>query len=154
MSNALTSLTVLLAALLVACGDATEAPPAGSSAVVVQVFKSPNCGCCVGWADHMERNGFRVETTDVSDLSAIKRRHGVPADGESCHTALVEDYVIEGHVPAADIERLLAERPAVLGLMVPGMPRGSPGMESPFPEPYTVYAFHADGQRTVFSEHE
>lgn len=154
MLKAATSLAVLLAALCVACGDSAEPPPAASSTVVVQVFKSPNCGCCEGWADHMERNGFRVETTNVRDLSTIKRRHGVPADGDSCHTALVEDYVVEGHVPASDIERLLTERPAVRGLMVPGMPRGSPGMESPFPEPYTVYAFEDDGSRTAFSEHE
>jgi hypothetical protein len=108
----------------------------------------------VKWADHLAANGFRVETSDVRDLDGVKRRYGVPADSEACHTAVVEGYVVEGHVPASDVERLLDERPAVRGLVVPGMPLGSPGMESPTPEPYTVYAFDESGSRTVFSRHD
>jgi len=95
-----------------------------------------------------------VETTDVGDLNAVKRRHGVPPNAEACHTALVDGYVVEGHVPASDIERLLRERPSVRGLVVPGMPHGSPGMESATPEPYTVYAFDEAGGRSVFSRHD
>lgn len=137
--------------ILAACGPSE---PESASKAVVQIFKSPTCGCCVKWADHLESKGFRVETADVRDLAAVKRQHDVPPNAESCHTALVEGYVVEGHVPASDIARLLRERPSVRGLVVPGMPRGSPGMESPNPEPYTVYAFDDDGARTVFARHE
>ncbi|MFQ5418708.1 MAG: DUF411 domain-containing protein [Myxococcota bacterium] len=120
----------------------------------VEVFKSPTCGCCAKWADHLEASGFRVRTTDVADLQEVKRRHGVPPHSESCHTAIVDGYVVEGHVPASDIARLLRERPEVRGLVAPGMPRGSPGMESPTPEPYVVYTFDEAGHRAVFSRHE
>lgn len=119
----------------------------------VEVFKSPTCGCCTKWADHLETNGFRVQSTDVTNLSEIKRRHGVPQHSQACHTAVVDGYVIEGHVPASDIKRLLRERPAVRGLVAPGMPLGSPGMESRTPHPYSVYSFDEAGRRTLFSRH-
>lgn len=113
------------------------------------VYKSPSCGCCQGWAGHLRSNGFRVTVKNVDDLDPIKASAGVPDALISCHTAMVGGYVIEGHVPAASIRRLLAERPDVRGLAVPGMPAGSPGMEGAGSEPYTVLAFDAAG-RTRF----
>ncbi len=112
----------------------------------ITVYKSPWCGCCGGWVDHVRAAGFAVEVHDVEDLTPIKRVAGVPGDLASCHTASVNGYAIEGHVPADVIRRLLAERPAVRGLAVPGMPVGSPGMEGPSPEPYAVYAFTDNGR--------
>ena len=137
---------------LVACGGSAEREAA--SATLVRVYKTPTCGCCNEWIGHLEQNGFRVEATDVRDLAAVKRRHGVPPDAEACHTALVDGYVVEGHVPAADVARLLRERPDALGLAVPGMPLGSPGMESETPEPYTVHVFDEAGLGAVFARHE
>ena len=121
----------------------------------VQVFKTPTCGCCKNWVEHLEKAGFDVEVKDLPDLASIKRENGVPAELVSCHTALVDGYVIEGHVPASDIERLLAERPAVSGLAVPDMPLGSPGMEHPDPsrhQPYDVMSFGQGGVQ-VFASH-
>ncbi len=121
----------------------------------IQVFKTATCGCCTKWIDHLEGAGFEVEAKDLPDLASLKRENGVPAELSSCHTALVAGYVIEGHVPAADIERLLAERPAISGLAVPEMPLGSPGMEHPDPsrhQPYQVMSFGKDGIQ-VFASH-
>ena len=103
----------------------------------------------------MEQSGFAVKTENLSDLSAVKQRYQVPADLQSCHTAIVDGYVIEGHVPAADIDRLLAERPQIVGLAVPGMPIGSPGMEiqGMAAEPYQVIAFSAEGKQSVFADY-
>ena len=122
---------------------------------VVHVHKSPTCGCCSKWVEHMREQGFQVRTTDTQDLTQFKRNHGVPAALESCHTALVAGYVLEGHVPAADIKRLLEERPALAGLAVAGMPIGSPGMEVPgtAAQPYEVIAFRNDGRTDVFAKH-
>ncbi|MDH5306080.1 MAG: DUF411 domain-containing protein [Myxococcales bacterium] len=120
----------------------------------VTVYKSATCGCCKAWVRHLEASGFDVEMHDVDDLKPLKAEHGVPSQLASCHTALVDGYVIEGHVPASDIARLLAQRPKVVGLSVPGMPIGSPGMEGPNPEPYRVLAFDAEGRTEVFASHE
>jgi hypothetical protein len=117
------------------------------------VYKSPSCGCCVRWIDHLEENGFSVVPRDVPDTRPVKQKLGVPVRLGACHTGLVEGYVIEGHVPATDVARLLRERPPVLGLAVPGMPIGSPGMEGPRPEPYSVFSFDASGRTEVFSSH-
>jgi hypothetical protein len=115
-------LAFLLAPLaLLACAQAT--------AQTIDVIKSPYCGCCAQWVEHLRANGFTVRVTDVEDLDPVARQHGVPDELRSCHTATVGGYVIEGHVPAADIRRLLDERPQATGLAVPGMPIGSPGME-------------------------
>jgi hypothetical protein len=119
----------------------------------MQVYKSRTCGCCNKWIDHVRAAGFSVDATDVDDVQPYKRQYNVPAQLGSCHTALVERYVIEGHVPADDIIRLLRERPEVLGLAVPGMPMGSPGMEGPTAEPYDTLAFAADGTTSVFATH-
>lgn len=118
----------------------------------VTVYKSPTCGCCGDWVKHMRANGFQVEAHDVNDVSPMRRRYGVPGSLASCHTAVVGGYAIEGHVPAADIKRLLRERPKVVGLAVPGMVIGSPGMEQGAPQPYETLAFDAQGSR-VFARH-
>ena len=119
----------------------------------IVVYKSPTCGCCTEWVAHLRRHGFPVKTEDVEELQPVKARHGVPADLQSCHTALVAGYVVEGHVPADLVERLLRERPKVVGLAVPGMPAGSPGMEVPGAraERYQVLAFDRSGKTRVFA---
>jgi hypothetical protein len=119
----------------------------------VTVYKSPTCGCCKLWARHLQANGFSVKPVDVQDVNAYKLKHGVPFDAGSCHTAVVDGYVIEGHVPAADIKRLLKERPKVKGLAVPGMPLGSPGMEGPTRERYNVLSFDAAGNMKVYARY-
>jgi hypothetical protein len=121
----------------------------------VMVHKSPTCGCCVVWVKHLEAAGFSVKTQDSNDMDAIKSRLGVPAGKGSCHTAEVGGYFVEGHVPAADIKRLLAEKPDARGLTVPGMPLGSPGMEVPDGrvQPYAVELVGRDGRTRVYSRH-
>jgi hypothetical protein len=123
--------------------------------VRLTVFKSPTCGCCSKWVDHVKAAGFTVEVHDVEEMDPVKDRLGVPPDLRSCHTAQVEGYLIEGHVPAADIERLLGTRPKVAGLAVPGMPRSTPGMAVPGApaEPYTVLSFQKDGGTQVYARH-
>jgi hypothetical protein len=122
----------------------------------VAVAKSPTCGCCGTWVEHMRAAGFDVEVKEVSDdaLAALKRRLGLAPQHASCHTGQVEGYFIEGHVPAEDVERLLAERPDALGLAVPGMPIGSPGMEmGSTREPYDTLLIGANGEASVFARH-
>jgi len=125
------------------------------SGPAVQVYKDPTCGCCALWVEHLRKAGFTATVTDVEDMTALKTKHGVPPRARSCHTAVTGDYVIEGHVPAADVQRLLKERPSVVGIGVPGMPIGSPGMEvaGVKPQPYDVLAFDKAGQTTVFASH-
>jgi hypothetical protein len=138
---------ILLATAVSGCGGV-------SSAETVTIYKSPTCGCCVKWAEYLEANGFEVETIDVPDVKPLKAEKGVPARLASCHTALVGGYVVEGHVPAADIHRLLKERPPVDGIAVPGMPIGSPGMEGPNPESYDVVTFDDGATIDVFATHQ
>lgn len=107
----------------------------------IQVFKTPTCGCCGMWVDHLVESGFEVEVHDNPDLSAIKQMAGVPDHLRACHTAKIGEYTIEGHIPADAIKKLLAKRPKIKGLAVPGMPAGSPGMPSSTPERYDVIAF-------------
>lgn len=121
---------------------------AGSS---IKVYKTPTCGCCEMWVDHLSTSGFDVSAEDLADLDTIKQMAGVPDHLISCHTGLIEGYTIEGHVPAAAIRKLLAERPKIGGLAVPGMPAGSPGMPSPNPERYDVFAFGSDQDRVFMS---
>ncbi len=116
------------------------------------VYKTPWCGCCAGWVKDMEANGHLVSVTDMESLDSIKAMAGVPDDLQACHTALVDGYVIEGHVPAVDIERLLSERPKATGLAVPGMPMGAPGMGGE-PEPYDVVLFSADGATSIYAQY-
>jgi len=120
----------------------------------VDVYKSETCSCCKSWVAHLQQNGLNVRPHDVADVVPYKIRAGVTPALAACHTATVEGYVIEGHVPAADIKRLLAERPDARGLAVPGMPVGSPGMEDGNrKEPYDVLLIHRDGSATVFASH-
>jgi len=119
----------------------------------VTVNKSPLCGCCQFWVEYLEKNNFKVVVHDRDDMTPVKRRLEVPQNLASCHTATVDGYVIEGHVPAASITKLLKERPAVSGIAVPGMPIGSPGMEGPNPESYEVIAYKRNGERKVFTRH-
>jgi hypothetical protein len=122
---------------------------------VMTVYRSPTCGCCGDWVEHMRAEGFTVEVENVQDLVAVKNRLGVPMPLGSCHTAVVGDYLVEGHVPADDVKRLLAEAPDAAGLAVPGMPIGSPGMEvegTPA-QPYDVLAFARDGATRVFARY-
>ena len=116
----------------------------------VEVYKSPTCGCCGEWVKHMRANGFPVTINDVPDADAFRAKAGVPAALAACHTALVDGYVVEGHVPAADVRKLLVERPKALGLAVPGMPASAPGMDSSRPSPYQVLLIQADGATRVY----
>lgn len=118
----------------------------------ITVYSSPTCGCCSKWVDHLEANGFDVTRESMTSVREKKQELGVPRSLISCHTAVVEGYIIEGHVPADLIRRLLKEKPDVAGLAVPRMPIGSPGMEGPNPEPYDVIAFKKDGTQDVFAK--
>jgi hypothetical protein len=120
----------------------------------VTVYKSPTCGCCGKWVEHMQASGFAATTTNTPDMAPIKEKHGVPARLQSCHTSLVGGYVIEGHVPAEDIRRLLREKPAIVGLAAPGMPAGSPGMDVPNSPGYDVLSFDKAGNTKVFASHK
>ena len=158
------SLLVIVAGLS-ACAPTTGAPIAVVAAVeqsaevhglpVALVHKSPTCGCCGLWVDHLKEAGFQVEVRNSEDVMPVKQRLGVPYGKGSCHTAEIADYFIEGHVPAEDIKRLLAEKPDAKGLVLPGMPMGSPGMEGPegTARPYTVELVARDGTTSSFSQH-
>ena len=127
---------------------------AGGTAPSIHVYKSPTCGCCGDWIDHLEENGFDVTATNSNDMGRIKAEAGLLPGLGSCHTAIVNDYVVEGHVPADDIKRLLSEAPKATGLSVPGMPAGSPGMEmGDRKDHYKVILFNEQGQTRVFAEH-
>jgi hypothetical protein len=115
---------------------------------VITVHKDPSCGCCTGWAQHLQKAGFVTRVVETKDLDAVRRRLGVPDDLAGCHTAEISGYVVEGHVPADALKRLLAERPSAAGLAVPGMPAGSPGMEGGKPELYEVVLFAPQQRRT------
>jgi hypothetical protein len=127
---------------------------AGAESEVVEVYKTPWCGCCSAWVDHLEANGFDVRVHKVEDLAPIKQKLGVPSSLQSCHTAEVGGYTFEGHVPAVDMQRVLKEKPELQGLAVPGMPIGSPGMETGGePDQYDVIQFGEDGQAVYSSHH-
>ncbi|HRN61001.1 MAG TPA: DUF411 domain-containing protein [Luteimonas sp.] len=160
----LPSAIAALSLLLGACGAAEPATapaaiaataPAEAAAPLLTVYKHPTCGCCGLWNEHIHEAGFRVEAHDREDMAAVKAEAGVPMALASCHTAKVGGYFIEGHVPAADVARLLRERPAARGLAVPGMPLGSPGMEHPqgIVHPYAVLLVLEDGSTREFSRY-
>jgi hypothetical protein len=140
--------------LMVAAAAAAQRP---SSPPPMEVFKTPTCGCCSKWVDHVRAAGIPVQVTDLSSeaLDALKAKHGIPRTAQSCHTGLIAGYVIEGHVPVADVQRLLKEKPAVSGIAVGGMPIGSPGMEVPGqrPQPYNSITFDKQGTVKVFAAH-
>ena len=175
MARPLASWTVLAACALALAACRPSAPPAdaatadldaraqdaavtlptalvGADAPTMTVFKSPTCGCCAMWVEHMEAAGFTVETRDRDDMAAVKDSLGLPSDLASCHTGVVDGYVVEGHVPAEHVARLLDERPEALGLSVPGMPIGSPGMEmGDRRDPYDVLVVDRAGEAAVFA---
>ena len=135
-------------------GHAAHAAVAlGTAADTVVVYKDPQCGCCTNWVDHMRNAGFTMVVHDTTGMNAVKTRLGVGDDLVSCHTATVGGYVVEGHVPAADIARLLREKPKVAGLAVPGMPMGSPGMEGPTVQRYDVVTFDKGAATGVWAKH-
>ncbi|MFO1364830.1 MAG: DUF411 domain-containing protein [Burkholderiales bacterium] len=136
----------LAATALAARADAAPLPEA-------VVYKSPTCGCCNDWVKHLRAHGFAVKTMEVNDLGPVRQRFGVPDRLASCHTAVIGGYAVEGHVPAAAVKRLLAEKPSVVGISVPGMPNGSPGMEGPRSEPFTVVVFDERGNAKVFESY-
>lgn len=142
-------LLAFLAGALVTSGLLIARTSSGGERVTV--YKSPTCGCCAKWVDHLEANGFRVKVVDLSDVTPVKIRHGVPGDLGSCHTAVVGEYFVEGHVPAEEIQRMLEDEAPIAGLAVPGMPIGSPGMEGPRSEPYDIIAVEKDGGRRIFA---
>lgn len=123
-------------------------------AATMTVYKDPSCGCCGKWVEHVEKHGFIVKTVATEDMMAVKKRLGVPDAQMSCHTTKVGNYVVEGHVPAADIKRLLAQKPKARGIAVAGMPMGAPGMEhGDHRQPYSTMLIGADGKTSVFARH-
>ncbi len=154
--------TPATSAVVATASAATAAPvdvtttPAKQNLPLVKVHKDPNCGCCGGWAEHMQAAGFPVQINDTTDMGAVKERLHISDNMMSCHTAEIDGYVVEGHVPVSAIHKLLAERPKARGLVLPGMPIGSPGMESPdgYTQPFTVSLLAEDGSLSAFSKHE
>jgi hypothetical protein len=164
-------LAIAMAFALVACTKNKEAPPADTAAVSVserqsggaqatpsvtpvsiKVYKTPTCGCCKAWVEHLEQNGFKVEVMDMPDLSSVKAKYGVKPEMQACHTAIVDNYVVEGHVPADVILKMINDKPAIAGIAVPGMPMGSPGMEAGgAKESYTVLSFDSTGKSSVYA---
>jgi hypothetical protein len=124
-----------------------------ANAAQLTVMKSPYCGCCAKWIEHVQQHGFTVKVVDTEDMASVKKRLGVPDRLASCHTTMAGGYFIEGHVPAADIKRLLAQKPKATGIAVPGMPAGSPGMEAAGKEPYATVLVRADGTTGIFARH-
>lgn len=156
-SNRFTSIVRGSALVILAAGLLGSAPHLPHEHEVV-VHRSATCGCCIKWVEHMRAEGFRVQEVVEPDMGPVRTQHGVPAELTSCHTAVVGGYVIEGHVPAEVIRQMLAERPAIVGLTVPQMPEGPPGMEAmaapgaaPKQLPYDVLAFDAEGQTRVYA---
>ena len=145
--------SVAFIAVIVAARTTASQQTAGGP--LVEVFKSPTCGCCSKWVEHLRANGFAVRTTDLNDLHQIKSSRGIPAELQSSHTAIVGGYVVEGHVPASDVQRLLKEKPGVVGIAVGGMPVGSPGMEfrDLKPQAYNVMSFDKAGKTAVYAKH-
>jgi hypothetical protein len=145
------NIAVLLA--VAATSHSAFGQPQAAAMPHVAVYKSPTCGCCGKWIAYMQTKGYTTTVTNLTDVAPIKVKYQVPPRLQSCHTSMVGGYVIEGHVPAEDIRRLLRERPAIVGLAAPGMPAGAPGMDVPNSPPYDVIAFEKDGRTRVFATH-
>lgn len=128
----------------------SEEPPRTGERITV--YKSPTCGCCSGWIAHLRREGFDVETDSTQDMAAIKERYGIPGTAQSCHTAVIGDYVVEGHIPASVIADMLAERPDIKGIALPGMPDGSPGMPGRKTETWEILSLEHGGDVSLFTE--
>lgn len=147
--TALLATVAALGAGALAADSRKATPPADE----IMVYKTPTCGCCGKWVEHMKANGFTATVKDTVDLAPIKARLGVPASMQSCHTTVVNGYVVEGHVPAETVRKLLKERPPVVGIAAPGMPRGSPGMEGPVKDRFDVVTFDRSGHSRVYTSH-
>lgn len=132
-----------------------ETEPSYRGVKEMTVYRSPNCGCCGGWIEHAKRHGFEVTDIKTDDLAAIKQKYNLPTQLASCHTTVIDGYVMEGHIPVDDIKRFLTQKPDYAGLAVPGMPIGTPGMESgDIKQPFEVVAFNKDGAVEVFNEYQ
>lgn len=142
-----------LALIVLSTVCAGSALAQNQSPIRLEMYKSPYCGCCGKWAEHLQKSGFQVVTHEVEDVPAMRKKLGIPDRLGSCHSAKVGNYVFEGHVPATDIQRLLKEKPKALGLAVPGMPPGSPGMDIPNSPPYETLLVQADGSTQTFAKH-
>jgi hypothetical protein len=153
MSDSISRRTLLARGSVLALGltGLARLLPASPRKTALLVYKDPGCGCCEQWVTYMRTAGFEVSVRNTSDMDPIKRRYHVGPDLASCHTALVEGYVIEGHVPADLVQRLIREKPKVVGLTVPGMVTGSPGMEGPNPQAYQVLSFDLAGKTSVYA---
>ena len=147
MSDRLRNVTRRSALGLAAAFLVLQRSPAEAESPAILVHKDPNCSCCSGWVKHLKDAGFAVTVDETADLQPVRKWLAVPADLAACHTAEVDRYVVEGHVPAVAVRRLLEERPAAIGLSVPGMPAGSPGMEGGTPRPYDVVLFGKTGRQ-------
>jgi hypothetical protein len=141
----ITRRALLFSAVPLAIAGSVRAAP-----VAVTLYKSPECGCCEGYADYLRHYDFTVTVKATNDLADISRKAGIPTDLQGCHTAFIDGYVVDGHVPVEAIEKLLAERPAIRGITLPGMPEGSPGMSGEKIGPLTIYAIGQDGKPSVF----
>ena len=150
-ASTLLRVSTVAAVAIAALGTTALLRAPSAAAPTVTVYKSASCGCCGKWIAHLREAGFTVVAYDTEDLPSVRTNMGVPFRLTSCHTARVGKYVVEGHVPADLIQRLLAEHPALAGLSVPGMVTGSPGMEGPGAEPYDVIAWDRDGKTTVYA---
>jgi hypothetical protein len=144
--------TAFLALTLVTAAATPSADPIPRQTKIT-VYKDPSCGCCKSWIEHLIKHGYAVDAKDTPAMTEVKRTLGIPDALTSCHTAVVNGYLIEGHVPAADIARLLKEKPKVAGLAVPGMVTGSPGMEGPSKQHYQVLSFDKNGKTKVFASY-
>ncbi len=153
MAESLTRRTFLIraAALAAAAPLVTAQGQALPPAIRITVYKDPNCGCCANWNDAMRKAGFQVDVRDTPNIAAVKGNLGVPEALASCHTGVVAGYLFEGHVPPDLVRQVLREKPAIVGLFVPGMPMGSPGMEGPSPERYDIIALGRDQRRSVYA---
>ena len=143
----------LLVFSAISFGSALAEGKSQGNPLKLEMYKSPYCGCCGKWAEHLQKNGFEVVTYEVKDVPAMRKKLGIPDRLGSCHSAKVGNYVFEGHVPASDIRRLLKEKPKALGLAVPAMPAGAPGMDIPDSPPYETLLVQTDGSTRVFAKH-
>lgn len=146
---------LLMVVLLLNLSFGLNAEEKAVEPIEIEVYRSPTCGCCSKWLAHLKENQFVIKDNVTEDMQAIRDKYGVPKNMASCHTALVDGYVIEGHVPAADIKKLLKIKPAVIGISVPGMPSGTPGMEmGGRKDPYKVVSFDKENKYKVFNSYE
>ena len=136
--------------LLLAASVIALAGPAQAAPVPVVLYKSPDCGCCEGYVEYLRRNGFAITVKETRELAEISRKAGIPAELQGCHTSFIAGYVVDGHVPVEAINKLLAERPDIKGIVLPGMPLGSPGMSGAKAEPFTIVAIGKDGSQNPF----